>query len=74
MGYAEQIAKNFSSSFFPGVAALERRSYTHGAPKRRIIHESELSLISGFLQDFVVRAVSAGFIQRQALRNLIRRL
>ncbi|HZZ25307.1 MAG TPA: hypothetical protein VFE60_23330 [Roseiarcus sp.] len=55
MGYAEQIAKNFSSRFSLSLTALEQGSTSLGPPKRRIAHRAKLNLISDFLQDIVAQ-------------------
>jgi hypothetical protein len=54
MGYAEQIAKDFSLRFFPGGSRAGKGFCSRGTPDRRTVHEGEPILISDFLQSFVV--------------------
>jgi hypothetical protein len=68
MGYGEQIAKSFSAPFFPDIAAMEHGPEVSSAPERRIVHRAS-SLISDFLQDFVVRSVLAACPTASAPEN-----
>jgi hypothetical protein len=44
MGYAEQIAKDFSLRFFPGASSAGKGFCRREEPERKIVHGASLAL------------------------------